>query len=95
MLIVIQVSYSVVDLQSEIVYGFIIVLADNNSSVEYTWNNLIRGRYQFSVVAFTSQGPGDAASFMLSILLDNGMLVANGYSYRCVVKRWILQKSSS
>ena len=37
----------------------------NNNSAEssYTWINLVyRGRYQFSVVAFTSQGPGEAAN---------------------------------
>ena len=49
-----------------------------NSS--FTWTNLTRGRYQFSVVAFTSQGPGEAASFALSTLPDNGMLISNGYS---------------
>ena len=77
MLIVVQVSYSIVDLQSEIVYDFNIVLPDISSSVEYTWTNLIRRRYQFSVIAFTSKGPGEAASFMLSTLpdQDTGMLV--------------------
>ena len=48
-----------------------------NSS--YTLSSIPRGRYQFSVVAFTSRGPGEAASFALSTLPDNGMLVANGY----------------
>ena len=43
--------------------------ADNSSAESsYTWTNLIhRGRYQFSVVAFTSQGPGEAANLMLNI----------------------------
>ena len=37
--------------------------ADINSSINslYTWSNLIReGRYQFRVVAFTTEGPGPA-----------------------------------
>ena len=37
--------------------------ANNNSAESYTWINLVyRGRYQFSVIAFTSQGPGEAAN---------------------------------
>ena len=28
----------------------------------YTWSGLIQGRYQFSVVAFTGVGPGEAAN---------------------------------
>ena len=38
--------------------------ADNNSTESsYKWINLVfRGRYQFSVVAFTSQGPGEVAN---------------------------------
>ena len=81
MLIVIQVSYSVVDLQSEMVCNPVIqrVHISSSADLSHTWSNLFRGRYQFSVVAFTSQGPGDTASFMLSTLPDNGMLVANGY----------------
>ena len=72
MLIVIQVSYSIVDLQSEIVHDFITLLVDVSGSVEYTLSNLIRGRCQFSVVAFTNEGPGETASLMLSTLPDNG-----------------------
>ena len=37
----------------------------NNNSAEssYTWINLVyRSRYQFRVIAFTSQGPGEAAN---------------------------------
>ena len=43
-----------------------------NSS--YTWprNNLIQGEYQFSVVAFTSKGPGEAANLMF---FSNGKLM--------------------
>ena len=37
--------------------------ADNNSAESFTWINLVyRGKYQFSVIAFTSQGPGEAAN---------------------------------
>ena len=81
MLTVIQVSYSVVDLQSEMVCNPVIQRAHIISSINlsYTCSNLIRGRYQFSVVAFTSQGPGEAVSFMLSTLpvSDIGMYVSN------------------
>ena len=63
-------------------YNSTILQIDINSDIDssYTWSNLIQGRYQFSVVAFTSTGPGKAASFMLSVvytLPDNGMLVAS------------------
>ena len=44
--------------------GYINQSANNNSAKSsYTWINLVyRGRYQFSVIAFTSQGPGEAAN---------------------------------
>ena len=50
------------------VYNSIVQPADR-SSIEssYTWSVLIQGTYQFSVVAFTSVGPGDADSVMVSI----------------------------
>ena len=38
----------------------------------YTWSNLIQGEYQFSVVAFTSEGPGEATNLLLSALSNNG-----------------------
>ena len=41
----------------------------------YTWDNLIQGEYQFSVVAFTDKGPGKAASLTLSTLPYNGKLI--------------------
>ena len=43
--------------------------ADNSSTESsYTWSNLVyRGRYQFGVVAFTSQGPGEAANLPFNI----------------------------
>ena len=42
--------------------------ADNSSIESYTWNNLVhRGRYQFIVVAFTSQGAGEAANLPFNI----------------------------
>ena len=58
-------------------YNFTILAADN-SSIEssYTWTDLIQGEYQFSVVAFTSKGPGESASLMLSLsMLPNGKLI--------------------
>ena len=43
-----------------------ILLVNNNPESLYTWTNLVyQGRYQFSVVAFTSQGPGDAATLIV------------------------------
>ena len=47
----------------------VIVLADNNNALSsYTWTNLVyQGRYQFSVVAFTSAGPGEAAILMYNV----------------------------
>ena len=77
-----QVFYSAIDLQGELAYNSAFLQTDINSDVDssYTWSNLIQGRYQFSVVAFTSKGPGKAASFMLSVVFtlpDNGMLVAS------------------
>ena len=40
----------------------------DDSIVSYTWQNLVvRGIYLFSVVAFTSKGPGDAANFPFHI----------------------------
>ena len=75
--------YSAIDLQSEMVCNPPILQTDINSSIDlsYTWSNLIRGRYNFSVVAFTSKGPGETATFMLSILpaAYNGVLVTNSY----------------
>ena len=76
-----QVSYSVVSLQSEIVYDYIILQVDDSCSYSvessYTWRNLSEGEYQFTVVAFTSKGPGEAAGLTLSTLPNNnnGMLI--------------------
>ena len=83
-------SYIGTNSQHEISYNYTILQVDNTcSSFElfYTWNNLIQGEYQFSVVAFTSEGPGEASILMLS---NNGKLVMqlmaryvsfkNGYS---------------
>ena len=44
------------------------------SILSYTWIGLIQGRYQLSVLASTSTGPGESASLMLSILPSNGNL---------------------
>ena len=70
-----QVSYSVVDLQSETFYDYSILKVDNSCSCSiessYTWSNLIQGEYQFSVVAFTSEGPGEAANSILSTIPNN------------------------
>ena len=68
-------------MQSELACNSSILQTNISSDVDssYTWSNLIQGRYQFSVVASSSTGPGKAASFMLSVVFtlpDNGMLVA-------------------
>ena len=50
---------------------------DNGGSNElsYTWNDLIRGTYQFRVVAFTRAGSGDAASLILPTLFNEGKFI--------------------
>ena len=67
-------SYIATNTQREIFHNYTILQVDNTcSSIElsYTWSNLIQGEYQFSVVAFTSEGPGTAANLTLSILHNN------------------------
>ena len=41
----------------------------------YTWSKLIQVDNQFSVVAFTSEGPGEAANLTLSTLPNNSKLL--------------------
>ena len=50
--------------------SFVILPANISSSTEsfYRWLDLIRGSYQFSVVASTNNGSGDVADVMLSTL---------------------------
>ena len=70
-------SYIATNSQNKI-FDYAILQVDNTcSSIEpsYTWSNLIPGEYQFSVVTFTSKGPGEAANLMLSTLPNNGKLV--------------------
>ena len=70
-------SYIATNPQRENSYNYTILQVDNTcSSFElfYTWNNLIQAEYQFSVVAFTSEGSGEAAILMLSTLPNNGKL---------------------
>ena len=71
-------SYTATNSQHEVFYDYAILQVDNTcSSIEpsYTWSNLIQGEYQFSVVAFTSEGPGEAANLMLSTLPNNGKII--------------------
>ena len=70
-----QVSYIIINSQ----LGRLVVLPDNGSMVlSYTWTNLAdQGRYQFSVVAFTSAGSGEAATAIYS--RQNGKLLI----YKC------------
>ena len=71
-----QVSYTGTNSQGETVSDSIIQKADTNSNINlsYTWpwSNLIQGEYQFSVVAFTSEGRGEAANLMV---YSNGKLM--------------------
>ena len=50
---------------------------DNGGGVDlsYTWTDLVQGEYDFSVVALTGAGSGDAANLMLSIVPNNGKFV--------------------
>ena len=46
----------------------ILSVLDNKTEFLYTWTNLVyQGRYHFSVIAFTKQGPGDAATVMFNV----------------------------
>ena len=67
-------SYIATNTQHEILHNYTILQVDNTCSsneLSYTWSNLVPGEYQFSVVAFTSRGPGEAANTMLSTLPNN------------------------
>ena len=71
-------SYIATNPQQEKLSNYTILQVDDAcSSIESsnTWNNLIQGEYQFNVVAYTSQGPGEAASLMLSTIPNNGELI--------------------
>ena len=41
----------------------------------------MQGEYQFSVVAYTSKGPGETASLMISTLPDNSKLIIVTINY--------------
>ena len=61
-----QVSYTGTNSKGEIVSDSIVQISSSiNSSYTWPWSNLIQGEYQFSVVAFTHEGPGEAANLML------------------------------
>ena len=67
-------SYIATNTEHEILHNYTILQVDNTCSsneLSYTWSNLVPGEYQFSVVAFTSRGPGEAANTMLSTLHNN------------------------
>ena len=89
-------SYTATNPQQEKLYNYTILQVDNTcSSIEssYTWDNLIQGEYQFSVVAFTSKGPGEAASLMLSTLPNDGKLILVTMAIlQDSFKKWFLQK---
>ena len=89
-------SYIATNPQQEKLCNYTILQVDNSScSVEssYTWSNLIQDEYQFSVVAFTSKGPGEAASLMLSTLSNDGKLILVTMAIlQDIFKKWFLQK---
>ena len=72
-------SYITTNSQHGVLYNYTILQVDNTCSCSiessYTWSNLIQGDYQFTVVAFTSKGPGEASSLLLSRLSNNGKLM--------------------
>ena len=90
-------SYISTNTQYEILHNYTILQVDNTCSsneLSYTWSNLIQGEYQFSVVAFTSRGPGEAANVMLSTLPSNGKLMLTttaSYGMLCIVRYLFLQ----
>ena len=62
-----QVLYVGINSEGKIFHKFTIQQESSSSNrSSYTWNNLIQGEYQFSVVAFTSKGPGEATNLTLS-----------------------------
>ena len=74
-MIFLQVLYVGINSEGKILHGFAIQQESSSSNrSSYTWSNLIQGDYQFSVVAFTSKGPGEAANLTLSTLPNNGKL---------------------
>ena len=84
--LLLQVSYIGTNPQSNAIYNSAILEVDGNSNSDssYTWTNLIQSEYQFSVVAFTAQGPGEAASLMLPRLpgkLAQKLLVLMLFTY--------------
>ena len=46
---------------------------DSSVNSSYTWIGLIQGQYQFSVVAFTSKGPGEVDS--VNVITVNSKLI--------------------
>ena len=58
-----QVSYIGTDSQN---YAIQKANIDSSVNSSYTWIGLTQGQYQFSVVAFTSKGPGDIDSVKVS-----------------------------
>ena len=84
---ILQVSYTAINPQGNITYGSAILKVDrrsNSSDSSYTWTDLTQSEYQFSVVAFTAQGPGETASLMLPRLpgkLVQKLLLLNPFIY--------------
>ena len=77
-----QVSYVIISSQRS---DSVIVSADNaNTLSSYTWTNLVyQGRYQFSVVAFTSAGPGEVAILIYNVQSGKHLIQLK---YNCVAK---------
>ena len=65
-----QVSYIGTDSQN---YAIQKANIDSSVNSSYTWISLIQGQYQFSVVAFTSKGPGEDDS--VNVITVNSKLI--------------------
>ena len=65
-----QVSYISTNSQN---YTLQTVDIDSSVNSSYTWIGLIQGQYQFSVVAFTSKGPGEDDS--VNVITVNSKLI--------------------
>ena len=84
----VQVSFTGTNSKDEIVNNSFIQTVYTNSTINssFTWSNLIHGEYQFSVVAFTSKGPGEAANLML---FSNGKLILYPLMHMVLIRIYV------
>ena len=67
-----QVSYTA---GTRSTFAILNTAQSNDVTSSYTWIDLVRGKYQFSVVAFTSEGPGIAASEDVDVSVPSSELI--------------------